>query len=113
MDWNLRRLLNEKDKILIFGGRGWIAGKYGEFFKGAVLSSVDIANPFYVSASLDRVQPDVVINAAGKTGRPNIDWCEHHREETFRSNVTGPMVLAGLCARRDIYLVHLSSGCVF
>jgi dTDP-4-dehydrorhamnose reductase len=41
---------------------------------------------------LDEVKPDVVINAAGKTGKPNVDWCEDHKEETLRSNDTGPLV---------------------
>jgi dTDP-4-dehydrorhamnose reductase len=54
-----------------------------------------------------------VINCAGKTGRPNIDWCEDHKPETLRSNTTGALVLLGECLQRCIYLVHLSSGCLY
>ena len=58
-------------------------------------------------------KPDVVINAAGKTGRPNVDWCEDHKLETVNSNITGPLVLLNACSQKNIRLVHLSSGCIF
>ena len=74
---------------------------------------MDIADSTAVSAELDRVKPDVVINAAGKTGRPNVDWCETHKEETLRSNLTGPLVLLDECSKRKIYWVHLGSGCIY
>jgi len=79
----------------------------------AVAPSADIADAAAVAKALDAEKPDVVINAAGKTGRPNVDWCEDHKVETMRSNVTGPLVLLEECAKRGIYWVHLSSGCVY
>lgn len=100
-------------KIIIFGARGWLAKKFANFLPGATLTAVNIADPSQVDSILDNVRPDVVINAAGKTGRPNIDWCEDHKVETYYSNVTGPIVLAELCSKRRIYMVHLSSGCIF
>lgn len=100
-------------KILIFGAKGWLANKLAGFLDNAHLASVDIAKPRDVAMALDLVKPDVVINAAGKTGRPNIDWCEDHKAETYYSNVTGAVVLAKACSERNIYFVHLSSGCIF
>jgi dTDP-4-dehydrorhamnose reductase len=79
----------------------------------AIATSADIADPVAVAACLDQIRPDIVVNAAGKTGRPNVDWCESHRAETIRANVTGALVLMDACLARDTYLVHLSSGCVF
>lgn len=29
-----------------------------------------------VEKELDAVKPDYVVNAAGLTGRPNVDWCD-------------------------------------
>ncbi|KAL9167426.1 hypothetical protein ABFS82_05G097200 [Erythranthe guttata] len=43
-------------------------------------------------------KPTHVFNAAGVTGRPNVDWCESHRVETIRTNVVGKLTCAG---RRD------------
>src|SRR3989338_10004619 len=100
-------------KILVFGAKGYLGHLFLKQYPDAVPSSVDIADSTAVSAELDRVKPDVVINAAGKTGRPNVDWCETHKEEALRSNVTGPLVLLDECAMRKIYWVHLGSGCIY
>lgn len=58
-------------------------------------------------------KPDVIINCIGKTGRPNIDWCENNKSETYFSNVILPAHLADICEKKSIYLIHLSSGCIF
>ena len=34
-------------------------------------------------------KPTHVLNSAGVTGRPNVDWCEDHKQETIRANVVG------------------------
>lgn len=98
-------------KVLIFGP-GWMGHKYADYFH-AELSDVRIHENAAVERELDRAKPDIVINTAGKTGRPNIDWCEDHKLETIESNITGPLVLLKTCSDRAIRLVHLSSGCIF
>lgn len=99
--------------ILLFGPRGFIGTHMHSRFPDAISSNVDIADPAAVCGELDRVRSDIVINCVGKTGTPNVDWCEDHKEETFRSNVTGPLVLMEECRKRGIYWVHMASGCVF
>lgn len=101
------------EKILIFGARGYLGGAFREVYPEAQCPEVDIADAHAVGEVLDREKPDIVINAAGKTGRPNIDWCETHKEETLRSNLTGPLLLLEECGKRGIYWVHLSSGCIY
>ena len=101
------------EKVLIFGGRGYLGRAFQSLYSSALCPDVDIADVSAVAEILDREKPDVVINAAGKTGRPNIDWCEEHKEETLRSNLTGPLVLLEECSQRNIYWVHLSSGCIY
>lgn len=100
-------------KIVLFGSRGFLGQHFLSVYPNALRPPVDIANREAVKAILDEYHPDVVINAAGKTGRPNVDWCEDHKEETLHANVTGPLVLAEECGERGIYLVHLSSGCIY
>lgn len=80
---------------------------------GAILSPVDITDKKAVEEELMKYKPKCVINAAGKTGKPNIDWCEDHKMETISSNVTGPLILAELCLKKNIYFVHISSGCIY
>ena len=89
------------------------AAIWGIVLPEAVGSPVDICDPAAVARELDRYEPDVVVNSAGKTGHPNVDWCEQHRDETLRSNVTGPLVLLDACRSRSCYFVHLSSGCLY
>lgn len=100
-------------KILVFGSKGWLGQEFLKIYPSAVAASADIADQAAVSAAFDAHEPDIVINTAGKTGRPNVDWCEDHKLETVRSNVTGPLVLLEECMKRDVYMVHLSSGCIY
>jgi len=98
--------------ILVFGA-GFLGKRLAQTVPGAHLSAVDIADPAAVGRELEAQRPSAVINAAGKTGTPNVDWCESHPHETARSNTVGPLVLAEACAKTDTYLLHLASGCVF
>jgi dTDP-4-dehydrorhamnose reductase len=98
---------------LIIFGAGAIGHRLAAAFPGSVLSSCDIADPLLLSLTFSTHAPKVVINAAGKTGRPNVDWCETHHAETYRSNVVGPLVLAEVAAAHGAHLVHIGSGCIF
>ena len=98
---------------LIFGAAGFLGQQLLESLPNAVGSSVDIADASAVRRAIEDRAPEIVVNCAGKTGRPNVDWCESHREETVRSNVTGALVLLDECQKRRLYLVHLSTGCLF
>ncbi|MBU0458214.1 sugar nucleotide-binding protein [Patescibacteria group bacterium] len=100
-------------QVLIFGSNGYLGGYFRKLYPQAITPRVDISNATEVAEALDEYKPDVVINAAGKTGRPNVDWCEDHKEATFKSNTTGPQVLLDECKKRGIYWVHLGSGCIY
>jgi 3,5-epimerase/4-reductase len=99
-------------RVLIFG-TGFIGTVLAEAMPHAVLSSARIDDPEEVYAALEEHQPEAVVNCAGKTGKPNVDWCETHQAETFRSNVIGPLVLAEACQQKQSYLLHVGSGCIF
>lgn len=62
---------------------------------------------------LDTHKPDVLINCIGKTGRPNVDWCEINKEITAATNVALPIILAEECAKKSIHLIQIGSGCCF
>jgi len=100
-------------KYLIFGRRGWLAQKFNDFLEDSYISPVDITDLEAINKELDEKKPEIVINAAGKTGRPNIDWCEEHKLETVAGNVTGPLNILHNCSERKIYWVHFGSGCIF
>jgi len=100
-------------RVLIFGAEGYMGSSLRIVYPDAAVPKVDIADAREVAAVLDREFPDVVINAAGKAGLLNVDWCETHRLETVHSNITGPLVLLEQCERRGIYWVHIGTGCVY
>jgi dTDP-4-dehydrorhamnose reductase len=62
---------------------------------------------------LDEVKPTHVLNAAGVTGRPNVDWCEDNKETTIRANVIGALNLADLTFLRKIHMTVFATGCIF
>lgn len=100
-------------KILIFGN-GYLGNRLLKAWEGeAIMSKAMIDDKAAVLKALDEHKPDAVVNCAGATGVPNVDWCESHQAETFRSNAIGPMVLAEACQEKNVYLLHLGSGCIF
>lgn len=104
-----------KERILIYG-KGWIGEQIFEHLSANAevsFGKARIENYKDVVAELDSIKPDIVVNAAGKTGDPNIDWCLEHQAETITSNIVGAMVLAKACAERNIYLIHISTGCLW
>jgi len=53
------------------------------------------------------------INAAGFTGKPNVDACELDKEATIHGNISWPQILTDWCMLNDIPLGHVSSGCIY
>lgn len=66
-----------------------------------------------IESVLNVERPDVLINCIGKTGRPNVDWCEVNKEETASANVALPILLAEVCAKKSIHLIQIGSGCIY
>ncbi|XP_059661696.1 bifunctional dTDP-4-dehydrorhamnose 3,5-epimerase/dTDP-4-dehydrorhamnose reductase-like [Cornus florida] len=104
-------------KFLIYGRTGWIGGLLGELCKSQGIDfaygSGRLENRSSLEADLASVKPTHVFNAAGVTGRPNVDWCESHKVETIRTNVVGTLTLADLCRDRELVLINYATGCIF
>jgi UDP-glucose 4,6-dehydratase len=62
---------------------------------------------------LKAMNADVVINAVGATGSPNIDALENDKEKTFFTNTIVPIALGNACNKFGIHFIQLSSGCCF
>lgn len=105
------------DVYLIFGKSGWIGGKLIELLtaqgKPFHLAESRTFNRESVLAEIEKIKPTHVLNAAGVTGRPNVDWCEDHRDETIRSNVLGTLTIADICAIKGIHHLLYATGCIF
>src|SRR5271170_2307528 len=58
-------------------------------------------------------KPAFVVNAAGYTGKPNVDACELHKADTLQGNTLFPQTVAHACAAAGISWGHVSSGCIY
>ncbi|KAI7726405.1 hypothetical protein M8C21_018784 [Ambrosia artemisiifolia] len=104
-------------KFLIYGKTGWIGGLLGklcekqqiqyEYGKGRLEDRSQLL------ADIQTIKPTHVFNAAGVTGRPNVDWCESHKTETIRTNVSGTLNLADVCREHGLLMINFATGCIF
>lgn len=77
---------------------------------GVERSDCDISNAEAVMATMDRVRPAVVINAAAYT---QVDRAETEVERAFSVNRDGPRHLALACAAVRVPLLHVSTDYVY
>jgi len=96
---------------IIVLGDGYL-GNFISNYLGYELCRKKIVRELDVIELIKEYNPKVIINCIGKTGRPNIDWCESHKEETFYSNVMIPLWL-GKHTSDKLKLVHVGSGCIY
>ncbi|KKY25702.1 putative udp-4-keto-6-deoxyglucose-epimerase4-reductase [Phaeomoniella chlamydospora] len=103
--------------FLIWGGKGWIAQHLYDLLSSqgykVESTTVRMEDREAVKAELERVKPTHVLNCAGCTGRPNVDWCEDNKEATIRSNVIGTLNLTDLCAQLGIHITVFATGCIY
>ncbi|HYP71367.1 MAG TPA: dTDP-4-dehydrorhamnose reductase [Variovorax sp.] len=82
----------------------------GSLADGSPCDVADFNQPATLAALLDRVQPDVVVNAAAYTA---VDRAEEDRDAAWRANADAPGVIARWCAAAGVPLVHYSTDYVF
>jgi dTDP-4-dehydrorhamnose reductase len=102
-----------EERIVLLGSHGYLGQHFHTLYPGAMTPIIDIANTSQVREAIVALRPNVIINCAGRSGTPNVDWCEDHKLETLHSNVTGALVLMEECLKQNAYLVHISSGCIY
>ena len=113
-------------KILLLGGNGQVGyelqrslaplgeltvtTRTGELPGGGACEVLDLYAPETFASLIDRVAPDVVVNAAAHTA---VDRAEDEPELAFLANAEAPAELARLCAGRGATLLHYSTDYVF
>jgi dTDP-4-dehydrorhamnose reductase len=103
---------------LIFGGAtGWIGQMavtmLHEQGYDVVSAQSRLENRESVLDEIQTEKPDFILNAAGVTGRPNVDWCEDHRQETLRTNIIGTLTLCDCAFLCDVPVINLGTGCIY
>lgn len=113
-------------KILLFGANGQVGSELrrslaplgeivattrgGTLDDGSTCEQADFDQPGSLPALIQRIAPDIVVNAAGYTG---VDRAENDAEAAYRTNAEAPRAIAEACAARDALLVHYSTDYVF
>lgn len=112
--------------VLLFGGNGQLGQELqralaplgtlvattrsGTLRDGSACETADFNQPESLAALLDRVRPEVVVNAAAYTA---VDRAEDDRDAAWRANAEAPGVIARWCAAAGVPLVHYSTDYVF
>jgi len=106
--------------IYLLGGSGYVGQAYQALLagKGIPFRNVRRADLDYTDAAtlrdaLRRDRPEFLINAAGYTGKPNVDACEVHKSECLDGNAVLPGTVARACAEAGVPWGHVSSGCIY
>ena len=106
--------------ILLLGGSGYVGQAYQRLFARKNLSfrnlarrDLDYTRPEVLTPFLRELRPEFVVNAAGYTGKPNVDACELHRADCLDGNAVLPGRIAQACTAAGIPWGHVSSGCIY
>jgi dTDP-4-dehydrorhamnose reductase len=106
--------------ILLLGASGYIGHGFarelerrGWPFTGLSRREVDYTRCPALLDHLQERRPELVINAAGFTGKPNVDACESARADTLAGNTLLPLTVAHACVVAGIPWGHVSSGCIY
>jgi dTDP-4-dehydrorhamnose reductase len=117
-------ILSEKDSCslyaneydyLVIGATGYLGQncvKYLKLSGKTVLESRSrLENTDDISDEIRRSRAKYVICAAGISGRPTIDWCETHEDETRKTNFIDILNLMEAC--KGVHLTIFGSGSIY
>jgi dTDP-4-dehydrorhamnose reductase len=72
--------------------------------------SLDITKKEEIETVLNKFLPNIVIHTAAMT---NVDECETNKEGCWAQNVVATENIAQFCAKKGIFLLHLSTDFIF
>lgn len=106
--------------IYLLGGSGYVGGAYQQLltekgvpFRSISRAELDYTNPETLTSALKADKPEFLINAAGYTGKPNVDACEDHKAECLYGNAVLPGTVTAACAEAGVPWGQVSSGCIY
>ncbi|MEX0939744.1 MAG: NAD-dependent epimerase/dehydratase family protein [Candidatus Babeliales bacterium] len=104
--------------FLVFGGKsGWVGQKIATILRNmdhvVYCAKSRLEQRETIEQEIKQLRPDCIINTAGIIGRPTIDWCEFHKQETLRSNILGLLNLVDLAYLHNLHVTNIATGCIY
>jgi UDP-glucose 4,6-dehydratase len=106
--------------FLVLGSSGYVGSKIfhsltknGSEVIRVSRSEIDYTNPKILKEFLRSKKPRFLINAAGYTGKPNVDTCELAKADCLNGNAVLPGTIRQVCEDLNIPWGHVSSGCIY
>jgi len=106
--------------ILLLGGTGYVGNAFQRILLSRGIEYRTISRSEFDYTSRDELidliresNADFLINAAGYTGKPNVDACEIHKADCLLGNAVLPGTIREACEATNLTWGHVSSGCIF
>ena len=107
--------------IIVLGKSGYLATALINWCKIKNFANIQLvsrAQTNYFDQSilasfLLKIKCSFLINAAGYTGKPNVDACESSKYECLQGNAVLPGIIREVCEDVKIPWGHISSGCIY
>lgn len=106
--------------ILLLGHTGYVGSAFarllergGHAYRGVSRRDVDYTDRAALTRLIAKTRPSFLINAAGYTGKPNVDACELHKAECLAGNAVLPGMIREVCDSAGLPWGHVSSGCIY
>ena len=106
--------------ILLLGGTGYVGSAFAQHlaqqeveFRTISRREIDYTNRDELIGLIEESRPTFLINAAGYTGKPNVDACEIYKADCLLGNAVLPGIVREACEATQTPWGHISSGCIF
>ena len=101
--------------IALLGKSGYIAHFFtlNQNIQTISRNALDYYDKSCLSLFLKSNKVKFLINAAGFTGKPNVDACETAKQECLQGNAVLPGIIREVCEDLKIPWGHVSSGCIY
>lgn len=107
-------------RILLLGKSGYIGSAFEKEMCRRELDhfavsrkEIDYTSPVEFKSLIERVNFDLVINAAAYIPKESVSLCDSNQTETIKGNLLFPAMLGYLCEQKNLPLAHISTGCLW
>lgn len=106
--------------VLLLGSGGYIGSTFAkELLRRSIPHQVWRANDYNsiwtdeIASLLRMIKPTLVVNCLAYIPKDSVASCDQNQEQTIRSNVMLPEMLATVCGGYRVPLAHISTGCLW